>query len=268
MADLSEAEALATPEFWNERYTKSDGSNPTHEWFRTFAALEPYFQKHLFSQRSPESAPRIMHLGSGDSVGFRPCPPLPLTYTHTHSPAPLIDTYPQPPKPRPRHSSPTKKKRQQAHRRQTIPADLSERGYRNQLCLDFSTVVVDLMAARHAAVGGIEWRWADVRDMPDAAPTGSVDVAFDKGTMDAMIHGSPWSPPPDVRDNTARYLREVHRALRDDGVFLYITYRQPHFMRPLLNAEGLWDLEMDVLSGGESAFDYYGFVLRKKKADS
>lgn len=68
MADLSEAEALATPEFWNERYTKSDGSNPTHEWFRTFAALEPYFQKHLFSQRAPETSPRIMHLGSGDSV--------------------------------------------------------------------------------------------------------------------------------------------------------------------------------------------------------
>ncbi|WYZ45747.1 hypothetical protein EsH8_VIII_001063 [Colletotrichum jinshuiense] len=214
MSDLSEAEALATPEFWNERYTKSDGSNPTHEWFRTFAALEPYFQRHLFSQRSPETAPRIMHLGSGDS---------------------------------------------------TIPADLSERGYKNQVCLDFATVVVDLMAARHAEVGGIEWKWADVRDMPDAAPTASIDVAFDKGTMDAMIHGSPWSPPADVRDNTGRYLREVHRALKDDGVFLYITYRQPHFMRPLLNGEGLWDLEMDVLSGGESSFDYYGFVLRKKK---
>ncbi|GKT82096.1 methyltransferase type 11 [Colletotrichum tofieldiae] len=217
MADLSEAEALATPEFWNERYTRSDGANPTHEWFRTFAALEPYFQRHLFSRRSPESAPRIMHLGSGDS---------------------------------------------------TVPADLAARGYTNQLCLDFSAVVVELMAARHAAAGGIEWRCADVRDMPDAAPTGSVDVAFDKGTMDAMIHGSPWAPPPDVRDNTARYLREVHRALRDDGVFLYVTYRQPHFMRPLLNADALWDLDMDVLSGGESAFDYYGFVLRKKKADS
>ncbi|KAK6208651.1 hypothetical protein QIS74_12169 [Colletotrichum tabaci] len=216
MVDLSEAEALATPEFWNERYTQSDGSNPTHEWFRTFAALEPYLQKNLFSQRSPESAPRIMHLGSGDS---------------------------------------------------TIPADLAARGYKNQLCLDFSTVVVELMTARHAAVGGIEWRHADVRDMPDAAPTGSVDVAFDKGTMDAMIHGSPWSPPDDVRDNTRRYLREVHRALRADGVFLYVTYRQPHFMRPLLNAEGLWDLEMDVLAGGESAFDYYGFILRKKKGE-
>ncbi|KAK1985763.1 S-adenosyl-L-methionine-dependent methyltransferase [Colletotrichum cereale] len=218
MAEPGEAEALATPEFWNERYTKSDGSNPTHEWFRTFAALEPFFQRHLFSQRTPESAPRIMHLGSGDS---------------------------------------------------TIPADLAERGYHNQLCLDFSTVVVDLMAARHAGAG-IEWRWADVRDMPDAAPTGSVDVAFDKGTMDAMIHGSPWSPPADVRDNTARYLAEVHRALRPGGVFLYVTYRQPHFIRPLLEAAPAgpsWDLAVEVLEGGESAFDYYGWVLRKKEAD-
>ncbi|KZL66493.1 methyltransferase type 11 [Colletotrichum tofieldiae] len=252
MADLSEAEALATPEFWNERYTRSDGANPTHEWFRTFAALEPYFQRHLFSRRSPESAPRIMHLGSGDSVGRSL--PLSLSLTHTHTPSPPLSFFPPPPT--------------HTHRRQTVPADLAARGYTNQLCLDFSAVVVELMAARHAAAGGIEWRCADVRDMPDAAPTGSVDVAFDKGTMDAMIHGSPWAPPPDVRDNTARYLREVHRALRDDGVFLYVTYRQPHFMRPLLNADALWDLDMDVLSGGESAFDYYGFVLRKKKADS
>ncbi|KAJ0328427.1 hypothetical protein COL5a_005206 [Colletotrichum fioriniae] len=149
----------------------------------------------------------------------------------------------------------------------TIPADLSARGYENQLCLDFSTVVVDLMRQRHADVASIEWKWADVRDMPDAAPTASVDVAFDKGTLDAMIHGSPWSPPDDVRENTAKYLGEVHRALKDDGVFLYITYRQPHFMRPLLNADNLWDMDMDVLSGGESAFDYYGFVLSKKKND-
>lgn len=121
------------------------------------------------------------------------------------------------------------------------------------------------MRQRHADLAGIEWKWADVRDMPDAAPTASVDIAFDKGTLDAMIHGSPWSPPVDVRENTAKYLGEVHRALKDDGVFLYITYRQPHFMRPLLNADDLWDMDMDVLSGGESAFDYYGFILRRRK---
>lgn len=64
------------------------------------------------------------------------------------------------------------------------------------------------MTRRHAAETGIEWRWADVRDMKDI-PSSSVDVAFDKGTMDAMIHGSPWNPPHDVLINTLRYIREV-----------------------------------------------------------
>lgn len=47
--------------------------------------------------------------------------------------------------------------------------------------------------------------------MKDLA-SGSVDVAFDKGTMDAMIHGSPWSPPEVVLDNTGRYINEVCRG--------------------------------------------------------
>lgn len=55
---------------------------------------------------------------------------------------------------------------------------------------------------------GVTFQWADIRDMPQFS-SDSIDVAFDKGTMDAMIHGSPWSPPDDVKDNTSRYLTEV-----------------------------------------------------------
>lgn len=65
------------------------------------------------------------------------------------------------------------------------------------------------MTERHAAISGIEWREEDVRKM-DSIPSGSIDVAFDKGTLDAMIHGSPWSPPDDVKENTSLYLREVY----------------------------------------------------------
>lgn len=93
-------------------------------------------------------------------------------------------------------------------RAQTVPDRLAERGYDNQLCVDFSPVVVGLMTERQAAIKGIEWRQADVRAM-DTVPSSSVDIAFDKGTLDAMIHGSPWSPPDDVLDNTGRYIREV-----------------------------------------------------------
>ena len=91
---------------------------------------------------------------------------------------------------------------------QTIPEDLWRKGYKNQVCVDFSTVVVNNMSKQHSHFEGITWMHADVRQL-DQIPSESVDVAFDKGTLDAMIHGSPWDPPDEVRDNTGRYIREV-----------------------------------------------------------
>lgn len=90
---------------------------------------------------------------------------------------------------------------------QAVPVELAARGYKGQLCVDFSSIVVNLMKDKHAE-HGITWRCMDVRDM-QGVEDASVDVAFDKGTLDAMIHGSPWNPPQDVRDNTSAYLREV-----------------------------------------------------------
>nr|OQO23669.1 hypothetical protein B0A51_08497 [Rachicladosporium sp. CCFEE 5018]OQO28375.1 hypothetical protein B0A51_04867 [Rachicladosporium sp. CCFEE 5018]OQO28560.1 hypothetical protein B0A51_05606 [Rachicladosporium sp. CCFEE 5018] len=205
-----EGRALATPEYWNSRYEKSASDQPTHEWFRSFEALEPFLRPNLYNAFPPQTNPHILHLGSGDS---------------------------------------------------TVPADLAKRGYNNQLCVDFSKTVVNLMSKRHESTPGISWRWADVRDLEDV-PTESVDVAFDKGTLDAFIHGSPWDPPEEVKDSTGRYMQAVHRVLKADGVFLYITFRQPHFIKPLLNAAGLWEMQMETL-GGKSSFDYFAFVLKK-----
>ena len=81
-------------------------------------------------------------------------------------------------------------------------------GYKNQVCVDFSTVIVQTMSLKHRDVEGITWKQADVRCM-DQISSESIDVAFDKGTLDAMIHGSPWDPPEEVLDNTGRYIREV-----------------------------------------------------------
>jgi hypothetical protein len=46
-----------------------------------------------------------------------------------------------------------------------VPYDLLKRGYDNQLCLDFSFIIVDLMRSRHASEAGVEWTNGDVRDM-------------------------------------------------------------------------------------------------------
>ncbi|KXS98176.1 hypothetical protein AC578_6401 [Pseudocercospora eumusae] len=154
-----EGKALATPEFWNTRYKNSNGSTPTHEWFRSFSALKPFFETHLLTPTPATTNPRILHLGSGDS---------------------------------------------------TIPFDLASLGYKPQLCIDFSQIVIDLMKSQTPADAGIEWKCADVRDLRNEIPcAGEFDVAFDKGTLDAMIHGSPWCPPEDVVENAKRYLSEV-----------------------------------------------------------
>ena len=59
----------------------------------------------------------------------------------------------------------------------------------------------------------METRWCvmDVRCLE--LPNGSVDVAIDKGTLDAMIHGSLWDPPEDVRCNVGKYVDEVEHRL-------------------------------------------------------
>ena len=70
------------------------------------------------------------------------------------------------------------------------------------------------MTQRYADIDGIEWKLIDVCKMDDIQ-SASIDIAFDKGTLDAMIHGSPWSPPKDVVEHTAAYIQEVcHEARR------------------------------------------------------
>lgn len=193
---------LSRREYWDDRYRDSDG----HEWFKSFSALEFFFQQHLFSTRDRNS--KILHLGSGDS---------------------------------------------------TIPHDLAQHGYGDQTCVDFSPFVVQRMAEEEP---NIRWLEADVRNL-HMIPDGSIDVAFDKGTLDAMIYGSPWNPPDEVVRNTQLYIDEVYRSMKPDGIFFYITYRQPHFIKPLINRSNRWNLEFEVLQDGDSSFEYHAFILRK-----
>lgn len=64
------------------------------------------------------------------------------------------------------------------------------------------------MKSRHEAEQGVTFQVGDVRDMKDIE-SASIDVAFDKGTLDAMIFGSPWSPPEETMENSGRYMKEV-----------------------------------------------------------
>ena len=55
----------------------------------------------------------------------------------------------------------------------------------------------------------------DVRNL--GIPDASIDVAIDKGTLDAMIHGSPLDPPDDVQRNMGSYVGEVSTSFLREG---------------------------------------------------
>ena len=64
--------ALSYSEYWDRHYSHSDGVTVTHEWFRKFDHLAAFMEKTIFESpgHKPADNPPVLHLGSGDSVGF------------------------------------------------------------------------------------------------------------------------------------------------------------------------------------------------------
>ncbi|KAK5119824.1 hypothetical protein LTR85_007150 [Meristemomyces frigidus] len=147
----------------------------------------------------------------------------------------------------------------------TLPLDLHNLGYTNQTAVDFSPVLIAAMRAQHPQAHGITWQEMDIRHLTFPAHH-SFDICIDKATLDAMLYGSLWNPADDVKANVKAYVDEVARVLAPGGVWLYITWRQPHFIRPLVAREGVWSVEVETLAdepGGGGMLEYFGFVMRK-----
>ncbi|MCJ1320338.1 hypothetical protein MMC15_005676 [Xylographa vitiligo] len=63
----------------------------------------------------------------------------------------------------------------------TLPADLANLQYRNQVSVDFSDVVIEQMQFKHP---GLEWRVDDVRKL--SLDDASIDIAIDKASAREM----------------------------------------------------------------------------------
>ncbi|KAI0060635.1 S-adenosyl-L-methionine-dependent methyltransferase [Artomyces pyxidatus] len=142
----------------------------------------------------------------------------------------------------------------------TLSQDMYDDGYKNIVNIDYSSVVVDQMRARHqSARPEMKWYEMDIRKLEFEAD--SFDVAIDKGTMDAMMtaKGDVWDPPQHVIDDCTKEVDEVLRVLRTGkGVFLYLTFGQPHFRRRYLARP---DTSLEIKEIGD-AFHYYLYIVR------
>lgn len=52
--------------------------------------------------------------------------------------------------------------------------------------------------------------------------------------------------------------------MKPGGIFLYISYRQPHFLRPLLSRPHVWNLQVETLADEPGSFEYFGFIMDRR----
>ncbi|KAK2978350.1 hypothetical protein RJ640_016452 [Escallonia rubra] len=141
--------------------------------------------------------------------------------------------------------------------------ELYKDGITQQTCIDISAVAVEKMQKKLLSKGykDIKVLEADMLDLPFTNE--SFDVVVEKGTMDVLFvdSGDPWNPRPATVDKVMAMLQGVHRVLKPDGIFISITFGQPHFRRPLFEApEFTWSVEWSTFG---DTFHYFFYILRK-----
>ncbi|KAJ2899421.1 hypothetical protein IWW38_000995 [Coemansia aciculifera] len=145
----------------------------------------------------------------------------------------------------------------------TLSGDMYDDGYHNIVNVDYSDVVIDQMRRRSQQhQPKMSWEVMDVRAL--SLDDGSIDVAIDKGTLDALMcdKGDVWEPSAELCKNVAGEVNEVDRVLAPGGKFIWITFGQPHFRKRHLERP-TWELKVEKLNDG--GFDYFIYVVTKKK---
>ena len=120
----------------------------------------------------------------------------------------------------------------------TFSADLYDDGFHNLVNIDFSDVVIERMRAIHRDARPL-MRW-EVMDMCDLTyEDSSFDVVIDKAAMDALLvdEGDCWDPEPSVVQNVHRMCVSLAQVLTKTGLFLQISFAQPHFRTKYLMGE-------------------------------
>ncbi|XP_070989046.1 EEF1A lysine methyltransferase 4 isoform X2 [Oncorhynchus clarkii lewisi] len=140
----------------------------------------------------------------------------------------------------------------------SMSSDMYDAGYHSITNIDYSSVCIDTMSARHdATCPGMTWHQMDARQL--SFTDASYDVVLEKGTLDAMLveEKDPWK----VSSETACLIDQVSRVLKPGGRFLSVTFAQPHFRKRLYaRHDYCWSVRTRSYGDG---FQYFLYVLTK-----
>lgn len=141
--------------------------------------------------------------------------------------------------------------------------EMYKNGIKNITCTDLSPIAVEKVQKRLLLkeFKEIKAMVADMLDLPFADET--FDVVIEKGTMDVLFvdSGDPWNPKADTVSKVMAMLQGIHRVLKPDGIYISISFGQPHFRRPLFEAPNFtWSMKWSTFGDG---FHYFFYTLKK-----
>eukprot|EP00656_Telonema_subtile_P003380 TRINITY_DN11546_c0_g1_i1.p1 TRINITY_DN11546_c0_g1~~TRINITY_DN11546_c0_g1_i1.p1 ORF type:complete len:258 (+),score=49.68 TRINITY_DN11546_c0_g1_i1:135-908(+) len=155
----------------------------------------------------------------------------------------------------------------------SLGPDLYASGWKDITCTDYSPTVISAMRNKYAeSHPDVKWAEADMTNMAEFGD-GSFDVVLDKAAMDAIMaaEGSPWEPDAQVIRLADLTCSAARRVLAPGGVFIQISFAQPHFRKKYLlrsleegasHAVGEpygWDLQTVNIDSG---LGYFMYVMR------
>ena len=130
-------------------------------------------------------------------------------------------------------------------------------GFEDITNIDISEVVIKKMSSKHPHLKFVQM---DVTDLEFGEE--KFDLVIEKSTLDALLVDtkSPWDFTGPSNKQVLKALKEVKHVLKVGGVFLSITFSQPHFRVPLLAQEGLeWSVKVDKFTTTGGVLDYFTF---------
>ena len=101
-----------------------------------------------------------------------------------------------------------------------LSEEMYDDGFRNIHNVDISSVVIQAMQEKNARRDEMTWEVMDCTHM-EPLKSSSFDVVIDKGTLDAILCGSSSTA------SAEQMCSECARVLKDEGVFILISYGQP-----------------------------------------
>ncbi|XP_066326668.1 uncharacterized protein [Miscanthus floridulus] len=129
-------------------------------------------------------------------------------------------------------------------------------GYQDVVNIDISSVVIEQMKKKYHDKPQLKYMKMDVKNMSDFE-SGSFDAVIDKGTLDSLMCGQ------NSQENATKMLEEVNRILKENGVYMLITYGDPSYRLRLLKDMENWTVKLHVIERWEKSSNQNKWELTK-----